>query len=134
LAIPPLTLTQSPAVAFPLEHRQCHVPASYHPAFIQALGGQETKTPQHPSTAGRERADRAGLSRARKPDRDKAIADYREAIRLAPKWTLLHINLGELYRSEKSWDAAIAEFSQAIELEPSIYALHARGMAHRDTA
>ena len=55
---------------------------------------------------------------------DEAIAEYRAAIELNPKYAYAHTNLGNaLYRQGKL-DEAIACFRQAIEIEPKLATAH----------
>jgi tetratricopeptide (TPR) repeat protein len=49
---------------------------------------------------------------------DKAIADYDEAIRLAPRNSGLFRRRGEAHRNLKQWDKAIEDLSRASELAP----------------
>jgi tetratricopeptide (TPR) repeat protein len=51
-------------------------------------------------------------------DRDKAIADYTEAIRLAPKCAEAYTNRGISYYEKGEQDKAIADYTEAIRLDP----------------
>lgn len=48
---------------------------------------------------------------------DKAIADYSQAIKLNPKYTVAYYNRGYTYYNKGEFDKAIADFNQAIELD-----------------
>jgi tetratricopeptide (TPR) repeat protein len=53
-----------------------------------------------------------------KGDLDGAIAQFREAIRLDPKYVWNRINLGNALRKKGDLDGAIAQFGEAIRLDP----------------
>jgi tetratricopeptide (TPR) repeat protein len=52
---------------------------------------------------------------------EKAITDYKEAIRLEPYWANAHEALGDVLRQRGDLDQATAEFRRALELEPEYY-------------
>jgi tetratricopeptide (TPR) repeat protein len=54
-----------------------------------------------------------------KGDYDRAIADYTQAIRLAPNVASRYYNRGLAYYSKKDYDRAIVDFNQAIRLDPN---------------
>ena len=55
----------------------------------------------------------------RKGDRGRAIAEYREALRLhAPDAPLLHVNIGRLLKQNGDRSGALAEFEEANRLSP----------------
>lgn len=61
-----------------------------------------------------------------------AIADYGEAIRLAPKIAEYFVGRGDAYAASAQPERAIADFSQAIELDPTnVDARVSRGLAFR---
>ena len=55
---------------------------------------------------------------------DEAIAEYKQAITLDPKFALAHYNLGIALRAKGQVEAAIAEFKQAIRLDPKLALAH----------
>ena len=64
--------------------------------------------------------------------RDKAIADFNEAIRLNPQLSLAYQNRGDFYHDIGEYDKAIADYSQIIALQPNnAYAYLRRGNARR---
>ncbi len=64
---------------------------------------------------------------------DEAIAAYRKAIELDPKYANAHINLGNALRNQGKLDEAIACFRKAIELDPKSAIAHNNlGLALRD--
>ncbi len=59
-----------------------------------------------------------------------AIADYNEAIRLAPKDAAAFLNRGFVYAAKQDYDRAIADYSEAIRLAPKdAAAFFNRGLA-----
>ena len=72
-----------------------------------------------------------GIVYADKGDRDRAIADYNEALRLNPKQAFAFYNRGLEYADKGDLDHAIADYNEAIRLNPEYAdALHGRGMAY----
>ena len=70
-----------------------------------------------------------------KGDRDRAIADFNEAIRLDPdpKDARAYNNRGLAWRNKGDLDRAIADYSEAIRLDPKYaFAYNNRGFAWRD--
>ena len=61
---------------------------------------------------------RRGYAYQAKGNRDKAIADYTEAIRLDPKDSVAHCDRGRAYGSKGEYDKAIADCTEAIRLDP----------------
>src|SRR5262245_2408395 len=58
-----------------------------------------------------------GLSYLKKRDYDLAIADFTEAIRLDPVWSVLpHWNRGSAYEKKGELDKALADFREALSL------------------
>jgi tetratricopeptide (TPR) repeat protein len=62
--------------------------------------------------------DNLGTALQDKGDMDRAIAEYRQAIRLDPKFAWPHYNLGLALSDKGNLDGAIAEYHQAIQLDP----------------
>ena len=59
-----------------------------------------------------------GGAYADKGDHDRAIADYTEAIRLAPAESALYGNRGRAYLDKRDYFLALADFSEVIRLDP----------------
>ena len=55
---------------------------------------------------------------------DEAIACYRQAIELDPKFAVAHSNLGNALKTQGKLDEAIACYRQAIELDPKLATAH----------
>src|SRR5262249_13848996 len=73
-----------------------------------------------------------GIEYARKGERDRAIADFSEAIRLDPKYANAFVNRGIAYAKKSEYDRAIADYSEAIRLDPqNASAFWNRGRANR---
>ena len=51
-----------------------------------------------------------------KGDFDRAIADYNESIRLAPKWALPYNNRGVAWNGKGEFDRAIADYDASLAL------------------
>ena len=51
---------------------------------------------------------------------DEAIAEYRKAIELDPKYAPAHYNLGNALRAKNQLDEAIAEYKKAIDLQADL--------------
>jgi tetratricopeptide (TPR) repeat protein len=74
-----------------------------------------------------------GLAYTATGDNDRAIADYNEAIRLAPEAAKAYLNRGVAYRAKGDNDRAIADFNDAIRLDPrAAKAYLNRGVAYAD--
>jgi tetratricopeptide (TPR) repeat protein len=72
-----------------------------------------------------------GIDYNRKGQHDRASADFDEAIRLDPKFALVHYNRGWAYNSKGNYDRAIADFNEAIRLDPKDAAAYSnRGAAY----
>lgn len=54
---------------------------------------------------------------------DKALADFNEAIRLAPTWAHIH-NRGLLWNAKKEFDKALSDYNEALRLNPRSYLVH----------
>ena len=67
-----------------------------------------------------EDAESKGESAQKNGDLDLAIANFSEAIRLDPKFTLAYNNRGLAYCMKGKLDNAIADFSEAIRLDPKL--------------
>src|SRR5262245_42445384 len=64
-------------------------------------------------------------------DRQRAIADYSEAIRLDPKYAVAYSNRGLAYAYKNEYDRAIADYNEAIRLDPKyVEAYYNRGLAY----
>jgi tetratricopeptide (TPR) repeat protein len=62
---------------------------------------------------------------------DRAIADYDQAIRLDPDYTVAYIQRGTAYKGKGDNDRAIADYTQAIRLDPNdADAYNNRGVAY----
>src|ERR1700730_5666254 len=59
-----------------------------------------------------------GLAWQRKGDRDRAIADFTDAIRLDPNNALAYNNRGLAWNEKGDHDRAIADLTQAIRIDP----------------
>ena len=59
-----------------------------------------------------------GMAYTDKGDLDQAIADFKEAIRLAPKIVYPYNNLGYVYQKQGNIDDAVRVFSDAIRIDP----------------
>src|SRR5215472_7723732 len=67
-----------------------------------------------------------------KPDNDRAIADFDEAIRLDPGDARFFNNRGRAYSNKGQYDRAIADYDQAIAIDPAYgAAFNNRGSAYR---
>jgi Flp pilus assembly protein TadD len=67
-----------------------------------------------------------------KGDHARAIADFSEAIRLAPKLAFAFNARGTAYEATGDHDRAIADFNAAISLDPTLaYAFNGRGFAYK---
>src|SRR5712691_7888220 len=67
---------------------------------------------------------------AGKGDYERALADYDEAIKLAPHTALAFALRGEVRAKRREYDSAIADYERAIELEPNLAsAFSNRGLA-----
>jgi tetratricopeptide (TPR) repeat protein len=65
-------------------------------------------------------------------DRERAIADYSEAIRLDPKYVEAYANRGLAYTEKNEDDMAIADYDEAIRLDPNLTsAYQIRALAYR---
>jgi tetratricopeptide (TPR) repeat protein len=59
-----------------------------------------------------------GVARYEKGEREKAIKDFDEAIRLDPKHTAAFHNRGTAWYAKNEYDRAIKDFTEAIRLDP----------------
>jgi tetratricopeptide (TPR) repeat protein len=96
------------------------------PRVIQAC----TESLDHKIFEGNERfflfADRAGAYFA-EGDKQHALDDYNEAIKLAPRSAELYYNRGVFYAAQSDPDAALRDFDAAISIDPKfVPALHQR--------
>src|ERR1035441_3494377 len=60
----------------------------------------------------------SGVSASQTGEHDKAITDFTEAIRLAPKRADAYYNRGVAYGNNGEHDKAIADYNEAIRLNP----------------
>jgi tetratricopeptide (TPR) repeat protein len=68
-----------------------------------------------------------------KGDKDAAIADYSQAVKLDPNYAAAYYNRGIAYSAKGDKDAAIADYSQAVKLDPNdAAAYYSRGNANYD--
>jgi tetratricopeptide (TPR) repeat protein len=76
--------------------------------------------------------DNRGVEYSRKGQRDRAIADYGQAIRLNPNNTRALNNRGSAYSENGDHDRAIADYNEAIRIDPNyVSAYYNRGLAKR---
>jgi tetratricopeptide (TPR) repeat protein len=69
-----------------------------------------------------------GVGWGRKGERDRAIDDFTQAIRIDPRYARAYNARGSEYGKKNEFDRAIADFSRAIELDPTLTsALNNRG-------
>ena len=61
-----------------------------------------------------------GLALKAKGQVDEAIACFRKAIELDPKFAFAHVNLGIALKDKGQMDEAIACYREAIELDPKL--------------
>ena len=59
-----------------------------------------------------------GIVYARKGDREKAIRELTEAVRINPADPLTYVDRGVFYKELKDYGKAIADYSEAIRLDP----------------
>jgi tetratricopeptide (TPR) repeat protein len=85
-------------------------------ALIQA--GQDT--PDHLSVI----YDNRGAAYNSKGDRDRAIQDLSEAIRLSPNHAYIYHNRGIVYYEKEDYDRTIQDFNEAISLNPYDASFH----------
>jgi len=75
-----------------------------------------------------------GVSDGAKGDHNRAVADYGEAIRIAPKYAIAYYNRGRAYRAKGDNDRAIADFEEAIRLDPTIAPANVPGTVPRSNS
>jgi tetratricopeptide (TPR) repeat protein len=61
-----------------------------------------------------------GVSRFKKGDTDRAIADITEAISLNPNDATFYATRGAMHQEKKDYDGAIRDFTEAIRLAPTV--------------
>jgi tetratricopeptide (TPR) repeat protein len=77
--------------------------------------------------------ERDGNAHYNKDDCDNIIADYTEAIRLAPDNAWAYHSRGYAYEEIGDYDSAIADYTEAIRLDPcDVYMYHLRGGAYEE--
>ena len=80
----------------------------------------------------------SGLDFLNKGDFDRAIEDFKAALKIEPDYPVAknklywaYCNRGNVYMKKKELDSAIADFTEAIKLDLNNYtAYNYRGMAH----
>lgn len=78
-----------------------------------------TTSLQFPDRNGIERVYlRRGAAYLALGENDKAEADFREAIRLAPDYQTPHILLGRILRQQAHWSEALRSYNKALEITP----------------
>lgn len=55
---------------------------------------------------------------------DKAVAEYRTALNINPRFPDAHNNLGNAYATQGLWDKAIAEYQTALQIKPGFPDVH----------
>lgn len=65
-----------------------------------------------------------GLLCARRKEFDKAIAHYKEAVRINGRHPLPYYSLGHAYSQQKKYDLAIPEYEKALDLDESLSDAH----------
>ncbi len=65
-----------------------------------------------------------GLDYHEQGELDKAIAEFQQAIQIAPDFVEAHYNLGLAYSDQGEFDAAIAAYEEAIRLAPDLAEAH----------
>jgi tetratricopeptide (TPR) repeat protein len=65
-----------------------------------------------------------GIAQDRKGQTAAAIASYRQAIALQPKWTSPHCNLGTAFNGSRRFVEAAKEFEEALRLQPRLADAH----------
>ncbi len=74
---------------------------------------------------------RRGAAYHHQGDYDKALADYDEAIRLAPNGAVTYFFRGQLYYDENDYGRAVADETRALKLDPMMTsAYNWRGLAY----
>lgn len=72
------------------------------------------------------------IAYASQGDRERALADLAEAIRLAPDSPYPYYNRGNVHYDRKQYERALADYDAAIEREPELaLAYYNRGLAHQ---
>ncbi|MGQ0681202.1 tetratricopeptide repeat protein [Bradyrhizobium sp.] len=75
--------------------------------------------------------DNRGAEYGNKGDYDRALADFNEAIRINPKFSLAHRDRGLVLVRKNEFERGIADLSEAIRLDPkNLDAYNERGMAY----
>ena len=100
--------------------------AVYNRAAVWSDKG-DTQIAPSPTTARRSaliritpsRSTTAASSGRPKVTKSRAIADYREAIRLNPNVAFYYLNRGDAWRDKGDNERAIADYSEAIRLDPT---------------
>jgi Tfp pilus assembly protein PilF len=86
-------------------------------ASAGGAGGAATATPEEAAKLGAAYAHAVEAIRA--GQWDAAEAALKEVLEKIPDQSVVHFNLGHVYRQKKDWPAAEAEFKRVTELEPA---------------
>jgi cytochrome c-type biogenesis protein CcmH/NrfG len=95
------------------------------PAGGAQQGGQQAGAGNAPQTATAEEAAKLGAAYAQAVEAikaqqwDTAEAALKEVLAKVPNQTVVHFNLGHVYRQKRDFASAEAEFKKVIELEPA---------------
>ena len=74
-----------------------------------------------------------GTLYAQQKESDLALADYNEAIRINPNFSMVYNNRGIIYREQKKWELALAGYNKVIQINPNDgYAYNNRGNLYKD--
>jgi tetratricopeptide (TPR) repeat protein len=96
------------------------------PGVIEALEMNAPRPQPSPLAAGlaSQEHEKNGLALQNRGDLDGAIREYRESIKLDPRFAKPHNNLGNALRSQGDHDGALREYEVALRLDPSYKIAH----------
>jgi hypothetical protein len=121
------------ALALTLALTTCSAASEVDRGVAMAYQGDDQPIKDSPTSAA-EYANR-GVTRAHQGDLDGAIADYTEALALAPPDAEVLFNRGSAMIAKKDYQGAIADLTLALSIDPHhAKALFARGTARSLTA